>query len=291
MGGIKFVHVVVITGLILLAAVFLFPIFAHAKLGGGPSPGYSEMKRQVLAVIMYSSDYNDELPVGTAWNTGKDQLCYPAPVGCFSTWAWSVSPYIKSIKAFEDPNLKGIEPEQRPQWATYFCDFGYNYVHLSPYIISRTPSGERIEVHPVKQTSAWSPAQTVMITSKWSSRLHAEKYTWANSFPGGMVADAAAEPPVCSDLPQLCLTNWGLGGFFDQADLSKGMFVDVTEGRYTGGVAFRAASQAIVGFLDGHSSKLPRQRLAAGTNWTPTILAKDMRVTKPTAYLWSVTKS
>lgn len=286
---IKFGHILAISGLVVGGVVLTVPMFAtaHLSLRGG-AVSLSNAKQQALAAILYSDDNGTMLPLGTAWNTGKDQLCYPQPVGCFSTWAWATRAYAKEQDFYRDDSVRARNrgPESL-RWDTFYSDFGYNYVHLSPY---RLRSDGRVAVSSVSVEHLTAPANTVMIASKWSPALVKSRVNWANAFPGGMVMDAAVEPPVCAPLPQLCLTGWGRNGFFDQSQASKGLYLDEQEGRYTGGVARRHYNQAFVAFADGHGKKLTAAALAAGTNWRASIEAKDVLLTSPRNYLWSATK-
>lgn len=243
-------------------------------------------KHETLAAIMYAADYDDYLPLGTAWHTGKDQMCFPMPVGCFTTWAWSISPYATSATLILDATAPPPMDHGKSQVAydTFIPSFGYNYNYLSP---AKDDRG-RQKLLAISQVAATSPAQTVMLASKWTAADDKSPYCWATAFPGGMVISAGIESPRSSSTHP---DGWGTGGFFDQGDYNRGLPVPVREGRYTGGVAFRNRDgTTTVGYLDGHSRKRSAADLAIGTNWKPGIAAKEVVVTDSTRYLWNVTK-
>jgi len=86
-----------------------------------------------------------------------------------------------------------------------FPQFGYNYEFLAPI------QGNPAAAQPASATSAADPANTVMITSKW---IHSDQPGWASGtvwgtgpFPGGSLADADAEGPVCGPLAQNCFST------------------------------------------------------------------------------------
>lgn len=245
----------------------------------------SGVKQQSLAAIMYAADFDDHLPLGTAWHTGKDQLCFPKPVGCFATWAWSIQPYMKSSGLFSDPDAPAPERREVGQdnYDTLESDYGYNYNFLSPY---STKDG-RSYITSVDQTSATAPEFSVMTISKWHEASARSPYYWGTALPGGMLLSAGVESPKSSSSHPL---GWGRGGFFDQDNPLAGLSLAPAEGRYTGGVAFRTKELAVVGFLDGHVKKQTAEQLAVGTNWRADISAADVVVTNSKSYLWNVDK-
>lgn len=281
--------------------IFIFVLLAIAFLpypnGGGHdgkgAVSVSHTKQMSLAAAMYAADYDGYLPLGTAWHTGKDQLCFPAPAGCFSTWAWEVQAYLKTSGLFNDPTTERNprRADGQDRFDTLFTQYGYNYAFLSPYRRAKSSDSSNQRVIGVSLTAATNAANTVMVASKWTRVNTPMVGFWGTGIPGGMLADAGLEPPVCSNLKQLCLSNWGKNEFFDQANPANGILLTNREGRFTGGVAGRAkGDQAIVGFLDGHSKKLTYVALARGTNWTPTIEASAVVVTDSKEYLWNVVK-
>lgn len=288
-------HILCVIGVILVFAMLLFPLLVqerHFDQLGDVSKG--QTKRLILAAIMYAADNDDYLPLGTAWHTGKeDQLCFPAPAGCFATWAWAVQAYSAS-PIYPDVTVRDNRTRlsgRDDHFNAFYVDYGYNYTHLSPYVPASNAALSNQQVLSISQLDLADPARTVMIASKWSRGNSPDPPLWGTGFPGGMLLDAAIDPPVCTALRQRCFTNWGIGGFFDRSDSRAGIMLPDSEGHLTGGVALRTREQkAVVGFCDGHADKISAFRLAAGTNWTPNVRAADVVVTDPKMYLWSVAK-
>lgn len=240
---------------------------------------------QTKGVLLYTADYDDYLPLGTAWNTGKDQMCMSKY--CFATWAYTVTPYMTSYTSFHDPNAPANPPQTKQmEYDTFHTQYGYNYSFLSPNKLLSTG----LHVQGVSKSAATSAAQTVMIASKWASSKLSTSMVWSTGIPEGMLADAGVEPPNCLVIPGYCMSGWGAHSFFDHTGDPNGMQLEETEGRYTGGVAFRDNGKVVVGWLDGHVSSLTPAELAVGTNWAPSIEATAVTVTDAPHYLWSLAK-
>lgn len=132
----------------------------------------SNSKQQSMATALYSADYNDYLPLGTAWLAGKNaQLCLPAPVGCFSTWGWAIQAYMKSSELFVDPMLRR---KRRPgaeldRLSPFYSHYGYNYAYLSPFT---TKDGFSQHVTAISRAQAADPENTILSASKWARDQH-----------------------------------------------------------------------------------------------------------------------
>jgi len=285
------IELLVVIAIIAILAAILFPVFAQAKLAAKATAALSNTKQDDLAILMYSNDVDDKLPLGTSWNTGNDQLCYGAGT-CFSTWAWVTQPYTKNSNIFLDPTTSpnpalGTLPQRLVD--TYYTQFGYNYTWLSPYVTD--PLGGE-DPTSTSATSFSKPSQTVMIASKWNNKDNQSGFDWATSFPppgqGGMLAGPGIDAPSCWTIPQWCLYGWG--GVNDSGSFFWGQLkLSITEGGQTGGMALRASNQATVAWLDGHSTKNTAGSLAVGTTWTPTADG-GVTVTDSTKYLWGGTQ-
>lgn len=274
------IELLVVIAIIAILAAILFPVFAQAKQSAKAAASLSNNKQETLGVIMYATDFDDVLPLGTAWNTGRDQLCYGGPPLCFAVWSWSIQPYVKNSGLFMDP-LAVPNPTRASAQAnfdTYYVQYGYNYTFLSPYwTLNGVATG-------LSSTSVGQPAETVLISSKWANNENGSGYDWGTWFPGGMLAAAAVDSPDCWHIPQWCLDSWGRNGFYD-ATLLGGKEV---AGAYTGGNSLRAAGNSVVGFVDGHTKKLQPGNLAAGSNWTRTIDRSQVVINNVAKYMWDI---
>jgi prepilin-type N-terminal cleavage/methylation domain-containing protein len=278
------IELLVVIAIIAILAAILFPVFAQAKAAAKGAASISNAKQHVLACIMYGSDNDDYFVLETAWHTGTDPLTYGAGLS-FSSWGWLVQPYMKSGGLFHDPLTS---PNTIPTGFTetvydsYYSQYGFAYVHLTPEIPDTTTAGQ----HPTttSMTAPAQPTQTVMISSKWANAENTSGFDWGTGFSGeGILFACAAEAPDCGDIPQYCATNWGVGGFYDSlVDLGTN-----EAGQLTGGNSRRSNGKHVIGWVDGHASKIAASALAAGTNWTETIATGSVTVNNCTG-TWSV---
>lgn len=277
------IELLVVIAIIAILAAILFPVFAQAKAAAKAAASLSNAKQQVLSSIMYNGDYDDMFVLGTAIETGNDQVCFGG-IGCISTWSWSVQPYMKNAGLFNDP-LANKNPSftgfTQNRIDTWLSNYGYNYVYLSPQL-DGSATGRQTGV---SATGAANPADTVMVVSKYStSESNTATGYW---FSGNQSMDAAASMPAdCATIAQLCFDNWGVGSAFGDASY-LGLKTDEA-GKNTGGNSFRASKNAVVGFVDGHTKKLSPGALSAGTNWNPTRAASSVTVVDKTKYLWDL---
>src|SRR5690349_294418 len=155
------IELLVVIAIIAILAAILFPVFAQAKAAAKGAASISNSKQHVLAMIMYAGDNEDYLPLAVAWNTGNDPLWYGSPGTYFSSWGWSVQPYMKSGGLFHDPLTS---PNTIPTgfgetvYDSYYTQYGYNFTYLSKYVLGGDghfrPTG-------VSGTAPAEPANTV----------------------------------------------------------------------------------------------------------------------------------
>lgn len=276
------IELLVVIAIIAILAAILFPVFAQAKASAKATASLSNTKQEALGVILYSGDYDDVLPKATSWNTGSDPLWFGTPGTAFSTWGYLVNPYVKNGDLLQDP----LGPSTPTSWnsrvltMTSYPGYAYNYVWLTPYS-GAFPNARQ---NPISGTSAAQPAETVMLVNR-GSKGDGDGYFWAFDFTPWVtdspLLNTTVETPDCYTIPQWCADNWGVGGF-----ASGVLSTNIEGGARTGGVARRAQDGATVSWLDGHATKSKIGRLAAGTNWTPTIDHSVTTIIDATKYVW-----
>jgi len=290
------IELLVVIAIIAILAAILFPVFAQAKASAKAISAVSNVKQQVLSVIMYQNDYDDGFPMGTIWNTGNDELCFGSS-GCLSTWAWVTAPYVKSPQLLNDPTA-AANPNYFnwgfPIVDTYMPEFGYNYTWLGFWY----PNSSGVTVpQSTNSSQADAPSNTVMITSKF---VHSDQPNWANgtlwfSTIPGQSEDSASESIECGNIPQWCFSDWGAGGQWDTTGIYSA--TPLTDGKYTGGNAYRVTNGVITGWVDGHATKSSPQYLSTGTNFNVNAAAGqpgssgNIVITHAANYLWTLSKS
>jgi len=276
------IELLVVIAIIAILAAILFPVFAQAKQAAKGTADISNAKQNALGILMYAGDYDDTVPKATTWNTGSDPLCFGTGL-CFSTWAYSIQPYLKNGEILADPTGPSTPTfwNSRVLSLTSYPGFGYNYVYLSPYG-PESPSRQK----PITTTTPASPADTVMFSNR-GSYGDGDGYFWGFDFTAwttdSPLLNTSVEVPDCYTIPQYCADNWGVGGFADGVNAGN-----VTGGANTGGVALHAQDASAVAFMDGHVKKMKAGALAAGTTWTTTSVPGDLQVTDLSKYIWDI---
>jgi prepilin-type N-terminal cleavage/methylation domain-containing protein len=91
------IELLVVIAIIAILAAILFPVFAQAKAAAKQTVNLSNHKNLGLAVIMYTTDYDDSFPLAQRYE--------PADTAFFGLEPWQVStqPYIKNWGIFQHP--------------------------------------------------------------------------------------------------------------------------------------------------------------------------------------------
>jgi prepilin-type N-terminal cleavage/methylation domain-containing protein/prepilin-type processing-associated H-X9-DG protein len=89
------IELLVVIAIIAIIAAILFPVFAQARESARASVCLSNEKQLGLAVMMYSTDHDERLPLGSLYNS---DLNYGYG------WAGQLYPYVKSVGVFICPD-------------------------------------------------------------------------------------------------------------------------------------------------------------------------------------------
>ena len=283
------IELLVVIAIIAILAAILFPVFAQAKAAAKATSSLSNDKQETLAVIMYTGDYDDTAALDCVWNASDAVYWFGATGSEYSPWTYEVLPYTKNGGIYFDPQAgangtptTGISSEV---WQAYNPEYGYNYTAMSPITSEQADTAANGYVAwkrtPSSMTSFSRPAETVMITNEVVENVESIGLYWYGN--GTLLIDPfTIEPPDCNDIPPLCQTNWGSGGFIANTWMKNNPAI----GAYSGGVAPRRANQGIVSFVDGHTKSMQLGQLAKGTNWSPTLKASQLVMQNSSIYLW-----
>ena len=103
--GFTLIELLVVIAIIAILAAILFPVFARAREKARQASCLSNVKQQILGVLMYVQDYDGRLPFRYL-NTGVGGTV-PYPGGGSSSgiiWPLPIYPYVKNIQLFACPS-------------------------------------------------------------------------------------------------------------------------------------------------------------------------------------------
>ncbi len=272
------IELLVVIAIIAILAAILFPVFAQAKAAAKKTSSLSNVKQEMLGLLMYAGDNDDVFAPVVSWSD-------PAPAylggGPYQPWSWLILPYMKNTDIMQDPQAPAMQA-----WPAVWNvnttkalapQYGLNYVGLSPV------TGSPFVITPNSSTSIAAPAETVAIAAKFSTSedsLGATGTYWAGA--GSWTTTQTVEGPECWTIPEWCFVNWGVGSWYDTSYLLG----NKAAGAKTGGVSLRNADRSIVAWVDGHATANSAGQLAKGTNFTFTTNEPDVVFTDETVYLW-----
>jgi len=272
------IELLVVIAIIAILAAILFPVFAQAKTAAKGTASLSNTKQIGIAVVMYTGDYDDTMPLHNAWGDASA----PVTVGGVPlvTWAQAVMPYMKSGEMLNDPLAA---PEVIPTgWPVAVRmavnpSFGYNYSTWNPY---KGPMASTPWVTETRSSSSVAaPADTVLLGGR-TTRAELGGLYWYGA--GTMITSTGLEPPDCSSRAEWCFAGWGVSQNVTSLVSTK------EAGKYTGSVSRRKSLQHVIVMGDSHAVMMPAGRLAAGTNFADntTQAEGDIVVSDRSKYMW-----
>jgi prepilin-type N-terminal cleavage/methylation domain-containing protein/prepilin-type processing-associated H-X9-DG protein len=142
--GFTLIELLVVIAIIAILAAILFPVFAKAREKARQASCQSNLKQIALAVLMYSSDYDELLPINT-WQ--------PASGAGLDVWRQCQTagdrsyPYVKNQQLFQCPSAAKQAPcstqaaAGNPFPVLPRCSYGYsNYVCGQPQAFIAAPA-------------------------------------------------------------------------------------------------------------------------------------------------------
>jgi prepilin-type N-terminal cleavage/methylation domain-containing protein len=146
------IELLVVIAIIAILAAILFPVFAQAKGSAKATQCLSNQRNLGLAMVLYSGDYDDTLPLAA----------YPTDTG-FSLWLDLVDPYVKNKQIWLCPGSSVQTIEAAGNETSHF---GYNELYLTTI----QPDFSNVVGHTaVSLTALGSPSETVLLASAKSS--------------------------------------------------------------------------------------------------------------------------
>jgi len=283
------IELLVVIAIIAILAAILFPVFAQAKLAAKGAASTSNIKQQSLAILMYSNDYEDYLPLDETWGDQTAPFYYSTwPQGAYTMWSMAILPYEKTANINQDAMIQA-NPENAGNWEPNWLfvasnpEYGYNYGGLSPYL----PVGPTAWVAPwtrtaVSTTQKRQPANCVMLGAN-PANSEVSRWWWG---VGTKITIGMVEGPDCNDVVPFCTTNWGVDPFWTPQMYHN----TLAAGSQTAGLTMRKSNISNTSFLDGHAKFSPPSYLAQGTTFAFNQPSSSTTFTDKTKDMWGTTE-
>jgi prepilin-type N-terminal cleavage/methylation domain-containing protein/prepilin-type processing-associated H-X9-DG protein len=114
------IELLVVIAIISILAAILFPVFARARENARRTSCLSNLKQQGLAVMMYTQDYDEQLPMNAATGIGE-QPDKPWQNDNLAKWFWPqfLYPYTKSMQVAYCPSSTSTYNSSSPLYINY----------------------------------------------------------------------------------------------------------------------------------------------------------------------------
>jgi len=293
------IELLVVIAIIAILAAILFPVFAQAKAAAKKIASVSNIKQLGLGALMYANDNDDVVVPSVQWNTNNGLYWYGTQCTEFDPWTYLILPYEKTGQIDEDPQITQNPSDgyySQSLEDTYNPEYNYNFTQLDPWVYAPSnplaaSCGFNYTANGISSTSLGKPSTVVMATAG-PTNAEAPWPFWYG--PGSPLPWNVIEPPFCNgsteedfDNTSYCMGiggngSWGVGSY-----IAGVLNNNADAGAFTGYSSTRTGKQTIVQFCDGHAKAMPPGALAAGTNWSTTLLSSALVVTNPSAYIWT----
>lgn len=95
------IELLVVIAIIAILAAILFPVLTQAREAAKDTLNLSNIKQVGLGFVMYSSDFDDELPLAVNFDNANNNQALPW------TWQQYIQPYVKNFDIFVDVKMPG----------------------------------------------------------------------------------------------------------------------------------------------------------------------------------------
>jgi len=250
------IELLVVIAIIAILAAILFPVFARAREQANSTSCLNNIKQDLVAFTMYSSDSNDQ-PVLTFFPgtnktsvaagctmPGKPGQANQACVAEAPGWPYLLNTYRRSYEVLKCPTAKDdhsiYTPGSANNWWFYWSKYaahGYNWQYVCP-----TPDGATNGVQvPRKATRFRTPSDTVLFCDTRENQGSVAQPIWR---AGWFVSDPPTGLHAQDDFAIATYGGW------DYAS---------PDPRHTDGVN--------VGLMDSHVKKLRIAQLKLDAHW------------------------
>ncbi|MEN6301195.1 MAG: prepilin-type N-terminal cleavage/methylation domain-containing protein [Armatimonadia bacterium] len=123
--GFTLIELLVVIAIIAILAAILFPVFAKAREKARQSSCLSNVKQVATAILSYSQDYDERMPLCVGWLAPSVVLAGPEWP---NYWWQQVEPYMKNLQILACPSSssKSVNSGPGPADTRYTINYGYN---------------------------------------------------------------------------------------------------------------------------------------------------------------------
>lgn len=268
-----------VLAILAILAAILAPAISRIR-EKGVDACMSNMQTIGQAILMYTADNNDTLPIFYQNDFGACLPTDPTRCNFRVMWQFSIAPYLTDWSVMQCPSDSALSGDAARD--AFHVSYGYNYGYLSELCIPQkvgcpphdpnTNDAQFFRAHPLSYVTR--PSSTVMA-------VDAGGHVFRDvSIFGSMVNPPDALPSSEYFYGSATDVGWGKA--------CKNIFNDttlVTDTRWgdTDGFAARHTLESVDGanvlMVDGSVSYQTTQDLASGTNWTPDALCQNVMIT------------
>jgi prepilin-type N-terminal cleavage/methylation domain-containing protein/prepilin-type processing-associated H-X9-DG protein len=151
--GFTLIELLVVIAVIALLAAILFPVFSRAREKARQSSCASNIKNLGTAVLMYTQDFDETLPLAA----------YQVPPSDVLTWHDLTDAYVKNQQIWHCPSSAVKKTDGGGKITTHY---GYNAPHLTTMASDFSNAGTH---HAVVLADVNVPTQTVLLADAKSS--------------------------------------------------------------------------------------------------------------------------
>lgn len=156
--GFTLIELLVVIAIIAILAAILFPVFAQAKAAAKKASALSNGKQEILAELMYMTDYDGlVIPRYAAPPETGPQSPYTQ---YNMIWSGNMFPYVKNKGVYLDPAASG-DAKYAQDWPDRgWLPFGQNFTQMGWYI-----PGNPDDLHIMGENTIQNPVVTVAFMS------------------------------------------------------------------------------------------------------------------------------